>query len=69
MTRTTSIATVALALAAVTAAAQETAPFTLSGFVSLTTTANLNDPPDGFETSQPTIAINVIWVDADLRSR
>jgi hypothetical protein len=70
MTRTTSIATVALALAAGTAAAQEPAPapFTLSGFVSLTATANGNDPPDGsntlrvFDTTEGELSLDVVEI-------
>ena len=68
MSRTTSIATAALALAAATAAAQEPAPapFTLSGFVSLTATANLNDPPDStntlraFDTREGELSLDVV---------
>jgi hypothetical protein len=68
MQRMTPIATVVLALAAVTAAAQEPAlaPITLSGFVSLTATANLNDPPDGtntlraFDTREGELSLDVV---------
>jgi hypothetical protein len=52
MPRVTSIATFVLFLAVATVAAEEQAPapFTLSAFVSLTATANLNHPPDNINT-------------------
>ena len=68
MKGTTSIATMVLAFSGATAAAEEPAPppFTLSGFVSLTATANLNDPPDGintlrvFDTREGELALDVV---------
>jgi hypothetical protein len=59
-----------LALAAVSAAGEEATPtrFRLSGFVSLTATANLNDPPDGlntyrvFDTREGELSLDVVEV-------
>lgn len=68
MTRLASPVTALLALAAASVAAEEPAPapFTLSGFVSLTATANLNRPPDHantlrvFDTRSGELSLDVV---------